>query len=295
MRSSRNVTEVLSPPTEPLSASPSPREGGKWADAMPPPKEHFLNVRTPPGISVDEVIDALEALIGVPEIYIGVSSLRAVQVLLDCGGLRLGTHVSQLVPVARQVAGVTCLYLPSFVPDNEVVNSLKSFGTTLKIEEARYKDRPTIRTGTRHIKMDMMSDNPLPNFAQVSGHRATFEYRGMRRLCRRCNLEGHIRAQCDAPYCVRCGVFGHRTDTYTAACRRCGGAHASVDCTARKSYSMAAAIEVDEFPILGRTPATEQSRLTTLHRAKRPMPRDTGDEREAGGIPAKASAQAAAS
>ncbi|KAH6945480.1 hypothetical protein HPB50_008719 [Hyalomma asiaticum] len=199
---------------------------------------------------------------------VGVNSLRAVQVLLDCGGLRLGTHVSQLIPVARQVASVTCLYLPSFVPDNEVVNSLKSFGTTLKIEGARYKDRPTIRTGTRHIRMDMRSDNPLPNFARVSGHRATFEYRGVRRLCRCCNLEGHIRAQCDTPYCVRCGVFGHRTDTCTAACRRCGGAHASVDCTARKSYSMAAAMEVDEFPTLGRTPATEQSRLTTLRRAK---------------------------
>ncbi|KAH6938650.1 hypothetical protein HPB50_011230 [Hyalomma asiaticum] len=121
----------------------------------------------------------------------------------------------------------------------------------LRIEEARYKDRPTIRTGTRCIKMDMRPHNPLPNIARVSGHRATFEYRGVRRLCRRCNLEGHIRAQCDTRYFVRCGVFGYRTDTCTAPCRRCGGAHASVDCTARKSHSMAAAMEVDEFPVLG--------------------------------------------
>ncbi|KAL1475091.1 hypothetical protein MTO96_037539 [Rhipicephalus appendiculatus] len=36
---------------------------------MPPPKEHFFNVRTPPGTSVDEVIDATETLVGLQEIY----------------------------------------------------------------------------------------------------------------------------------------------------------------------------------------------------------------------------------
>ncbi|KAH6919760.1 hypothetical protein HPB50_029252 [Hyalomma asiaticum] len=239
---------------------------------MPPPKEHFFHVRTPPGTSVDEVIDALEALVGTTEIYsvqnlggqdfqVGLNSLRAVQVLLDCGGLRLGTNVSQLILVSRQVASVTCF--------TEVVNRLKSYGTTLRIEEACYKDRPTIRTGTRHIKMDMRPDNPLPNFARAIG------------------LPLNTAA---------CGVFGLRTDTCTAACPRCGGAHATVDCTARQSYSMAEAREVDEFSVLRRMAATEhpQKRLTTLRRAKRPMPREAGHEREAGSIPAKASAQAAA-
>ncbi|KAL1444933.1 hypothetical protein MTO96_045304 [Rhipicephalus appendiculatus] len=36
---------------------------------MPPPKEHFFNVRTPLGTSVDEVIDATETLVGLQEIY----------------------------------------------------------------------------------------------------------------------------------------------------------------------------------------------------------------------------------
>lgn len=79
-------------------------------------------------------------------------------------------------------------------------------------------------------------------------------------------------------------------------CRCCGSAHATVDCTAHNFYSMTAANEVDEYPVLGRTPVTEypQGRLTTLHCAKRPMPRDAGDEREVSDISAKAPAQAAA-
>ncbi|KAH6920120.1 hypothetical protein HPB50_028892 [Hyalomma asiaticum] len=70
------------------------------------------------------------------------------------------------------------------------------------------------------MKMDMRPDNPLPNFVRAGGHRATFEYRGVHRLCWRCKLEGHIRAQSGTPHCASCGMFGHRTDTCTAAPRQ---------------------------------------------------------------------------
>ncbi|KAG0435175.1 hypothetical protein HPB47_018644 [Ixodes persulcatus] len=49
--------------------------------------------------------------------------------------------------------------------------------------------------------------------------------------------EGHVRAQSTTDYCDRCGVFGHPTEDCTANCRRCGGTHATVDCTAKRSYS----------------------------------------------------------
>ncbi|KAH6946570.1 hypothetical protein HPB50_014044 [Hyalomma asiaticum] len=58
---------VLLPPPEPQVQA---RVGAATrAGTMPPPKENFFNVRAPPGTSVDEVIDALEALVGTPEIY----------------------------------------------------------------------------------------------------------------------------------------------------------------------------------------------------------------------------------
>ncbi|KAH8033856.1 hypothetical protein HPB51_016628 [Rhipicephalus microplus] len=103
------------------------------------------------------------------------------------------------------------------------------------IEGARYEDHPSIRAGTRYLKVDMRLQNPLSNFARVRGHKETFEYHGEKPPCRRCNQKGHFKAPCDTPNCARWGVFMHHTDTCTEPCRRCGGAQARVDCTARKS------------------------------------------------------------
>lgn len=179
------------------------RGGATQVVTMPPPKEHFFNIRTPPGTSVGEAIDAMEALVAIEEIYsvqhhggfdfqAGVNSIQAAQDLLETGCLRLGTRVDPLVPVARQVASVTCLYLLCYVPDNEVATSLKSFGTTLRKEKARYKDRNSLRMGARYISWRIHS-RILHEWAA----RPTFEYRGVRHLC---NLEGH-KAQCDTPHC----------------------------------------------------------------------------------------------
>ncbi|KAG0415775.1 hypothetical protein HPB47_007049 [Ixodes persulcatus] len=47
----------------------------------------------------------------------------------------------------------------------------------------------------------MKEANPLPNFLRVAGHRATFDYSGLKRVCRRCRQEGHVWAQCTTGYC----------------------------------------------------------------------------------------------
>ncbi|KAH7932327.1 hypothetical protein HPB51_029357 [Rhipicephalus microplus] len=142
--------------------------------------------------------------------------------------------------------------------------------------------------------MDMWLENVLPDFARVGGHTATYDYRGVKSLCPRCHQEDHFKAQFDTPHCARCGVFRHNTDTCTAPCRRCGGAHASVDCTARKLYSMAAAMDSDEFPILGTEPATGQTqrRMTTLCPAKRLKLSDAEERSHPSVIPEKINAGA---
>ncbi|KAM7293718.1 hypothetical protein ISCGN_023311 [Ixodes scapularis] len=72
--------------------------------------------------------------------------------------------------------------------------------------------------------MDM--SKPVPNFIHIQGHRVMVDYRGLRRVCSQCGLEGHIGHACKTPLCERCGVFWHATAGYTAPCLRCSHSHA---------------------------------------------------------------------
>ncbi|CAN8006310.1 unnamed protein product [Ixodes hexagonus] len=138
------------------------------------------------------------------------------------------------------------MFLPTFVRNELLVQALSAYGKVLEITHAMYYT--TVKTGTRHIKMEMKESDPVPNFLRVGGHRATFDYRGIKRVCRRCRGEGHIRANCTTEYCDRCAVFGHATEGCTVSCRRCGGSHATVDCAVQRSYSsMVSGTALSEF------------------------------------------------
>ncbi|KAG0416417.1 hypothetical protein HPB47_006431 [Ixodes persulcatus] len=82
----------------------------------------------------------------------------------------------------------------------------------------------------------MKKSTPVPTFLRVSGHRATFYYRSLKRVCPRCQQEGHLKAACNVPYCARRTVFGHDTVGMATGCGRCMAAHVTVDCTQRRSY-----------------------------------------------------------
>ncbi|KAG0443428.1 hypothetical protein HPB47_014933 [Ixodes persulcatus] len=99
--------------------------------------------------------------------------------------------------------------------------------------------------------MEIKESTPVPNFLRVSGHRATFDYRGLKR-------EGHLKAACNVPYCTRCAAFGHDTVGCAAGCGRCGAAHATVDCTQRRSDSAVAGCGQGDFQAL--TPASQTPR-----------------------------------
>ncbi|KAM7300839.1 hypothetical protein ISCGN_016424 [Ixodes scapularis] len=150
------------------------------------------------------------------------------------------------------------MFLPTYVRNDLLVQALSAHGKVLEITHATYRSTPTVKTGTRYVRIEMKESDSVPNFLRIGGHRATFDYPGIKRVCRRCRLEGHIRANCTTEPCDRCAVFGHATEGCTSDCRRCGGSHATVDCVARWSYSsMVAGTALSDFPPL--SPAHEVS------------------------------------
>ncbi|CAN7942381.1 unnamed protein product, partial [Ixodes hexagonus] len=238
----------------------------------PPPKSGAFDIVVPLGTSSDDLIDAVACVVGLPEVYsaqhlgaqsfqIVVNSRSAAAKLKEAGAVTIAstqvpivgirTFRPPIVPAGPQVTNVTCMFLPTFVRNELLVQALSAHGKVLEITHAMYHRTPTVKTGTRHIKMEMKESDPVPNFLRVGGHRATFDYRGIKRVCRRCRGEVHIRANCTTEYCDRCAVFGHATEGCTVSCRRCGGSHATVDCAVRRSYSsMVSGTASSEFPPL---------------------------------------------
>lgn len=230
-----------------------------------PTKALTFDVSCPPGASVDSIFDAATGIVGTAELFsvqhlgatnfqLSVTSSSAMSRIVNAGALSIGGTLVPIVPVGPQVTAITCLFLPVYVKSEALAAALAPYGKVLDIRFGVYQDHPTLRTGTRYIRMEMKEATPVPNFLRVSGHRATFDYRGLRRVCRRCQREGHIKAACNVPYCTRCAAFGHDSAGCAAGCGRCGAAHATVDCTQRRTYSSVAGQSPDEFPALTSTP-----------------------------------------
>ncbi|KAH6930036.1 hypothetical protein HPB50_008107 [Hyalomma asiaticum] len=162
--------------------------------------------------------------------------MGAMSLIVDAGYLVIGGERVQVVPVGPQVTNVTCLFLPSFVSNESLVSLRQSAHRDQWFDECAARSAHR----TRFIRMEMNAANPVPNYLRISGHRATFDYRGLQRVCRKCGSSGHLRAQCTAPFCGRCGVHGHASDGCDRPCRRCGDGHPTVVCPVRRSYSDAA-------------------------------------------------------
>ncbi|KAG0443536.1 hypothetical protein HPB47_014805 [Ixodes persulcatus] len=219
-----------------------------------PPKAQSFVFSAPAEVPVDEIIDSLYGLVGEDSLthlqhfgamkfLAAVGSTAAADKMVAQGHLLLRNVVVPLEQVGPRIIHVTVFRLPPYVPDDALQAVFSSYGKVLAISHLTYKDRPKLFTGTRVLRMEMKT--PVPNFVNVGGHRVMCEYRGMKKVCARCGLEGHFGAACRTPRCDRCGVFGHGTDGCNAPCKRCGHNHATTDCTQRRSYS---AVIRDEGP-----------------------------------------------
>ncbi|KAG0416165.1 hypothetical protein HPB47_006649 [Ixodes persulcatus] len=156
-----------------------------------------------------------------------------------------------IVPAGPQETNVTCMFLPTYVCNDLLIQALSTHWKVLQITHATYRSTPTVKIGTRYVRIEMKEPDPVPNFPRIGGHRATFDYPCIKRVSRRCRLEGHIRVNCKTEHCDRCPVFGHTTDGCTSDCRWCGDSHATVDCVAPRSFSsMVAGTASFDFPAL---------------------------------------------
>ncbi|KAG0413363.1 hypothetical protein HPB47_009491 [Ixodes persulcatus] len=88
--------------------------------------------------------------------------------------------------------------------------------------------------------MKMNEQNTVPNFL-------TTDYRGMKRVCRRCKKESHFKAS-------------RRT-------------HGTVDCSARRSYSAVAGLPAEDFPVLPGT-SKETAKADLAGTASRQLPQE---------------------
>ncbi|KAG0415820.1 hypothetical protein HPB47_007006 [Ixodes persulcatus] len=239
-------------------------------------RDSTFDVSCPPGASVNSIFDAAAAIVGTAELHsvkhlggtnfqLSVTSSSAMSRIVTAGALTISGTSVPIVPVFPQVTFITCLYLSIYVRNEALASALSLCGKVLDIRFGVYQDHPNLRTGTRYIRMEMKESTPVPNFLRVSGHRATFDYRGLTRVCRSCQQEDHLKAACNVPYCTRCA----------AGCVRCGAAHATVDCTQRRSYSAVAGCGQDDFPALtpaSQTPKSQDRPLTPLPLLRRRPP-----------------------
>lgn len=247
-----------------------------------PSKAQAFDVVVPAGTSPETVVDATASIVGLSEVHcvqhmggmnfqVTVKSMASMTLIVDAGYLTIGGERIPVVPVGPQVTNVACLFLPAFVSNEVLVQALSPYGKVLTVTAGVMSARRGVLTGTRYVRMEMSPTNRVPNYLRVSGHRVTFDYRGLQRVCRRCGSSGHYRAQCTAPFCGRCGVHGHESEGCDRPCRRCGDNHPTTVCPVRRSYSDATAGTFPALPSVSPTATDEREPGAVLEERQNPI------------------------
>lgn len=118
----------------------------------------------------------------------------------------------------------------------------------MAVSVATHANYPSVRTGTRLVKIDMKENNAIPNFMRISGHPVTMDYRGLKRVCSRCWREGYFKAQCQEPFCELCGIFGHATEGCSSNYNLSGRAHAPTSSTILQRYFAVTRVALTKIP-----------------------------------------------
>ncbi|KAG0423160.1 hypothetical protein HPB47_001049 [Ixodes persulcatus] len=185
------------------------------ASTVLPAKGMCFSFSVPADTAVDEIMDAFQ-------VTAGSGGLKFLQ---HQGGTRFMSSVTSISAANRLVAQGNLVLRDVAVPLEAVgVHVLHVF--------------IFVPRRTRVVKVEMTKQ--IHNFVTTQGRRVMLDCRGLRRVCSRCEQEGHIGPACKTARCERCAVFGHPTAGCTAPCFRCGHAHATADCKQRRSYAAVA-------------------------------------------------------
>lgn len=223
----------------------------------PVPKAQCFKLDAPKDASVDDIIDAIEDVVGPHglkglqhqggmKFCAAVSSAAAAKTLNERGAIVVNGTSCPVTCIGPQIINVTVYRFQWYMNDQDLGAALSPYGRVLSVHYPSFNGRPRIENGVRLVRIEMKS--PVPNFLSVRGYKVQCEYRGVKRVCSRCEREGHNRSDCKTPWCPRCEAFGHEFDSCSAVCRRCRGDHATADCLRPRSYADAAS----EFPELPR-------------------------------------------
>ncbi|KAH6934547.1 hypothetical protein HPB50_025297 [Hyalomma asiaticum] len=153
-----------------------------------PSKAVVFDIVVPTGTSPETTVDAT-ASIGARNFQVTVKSTDAMSLIVDAGYLVIGGERVQVVPVGPQVTNVACLFLPSFVSNEALVQALSPYGKVLTVTSGLMSARRGVLTGTRFIRIECAED-----VVQA----ATYEHSAWRRfvvVAARCG-DGHPTVVC---------------------------------------------------------------------------------------------------
>ncbi|KAH7978299.1 hypothetical protein HPB49_005137 [Dermacentor silvarum] len=129
-------------------------------------KAQVFAVVVPTRNGLETVVDATTSIVSLSEVYcvphmeclnfqVTVKSITSMSLIVHAGCLVICGERCPAVPVGPQVTNVTCLFLPSFVPNEVLVRALAPYGKVLSVYAGLMSGRRGVLTGTRFVRMEM--------------------------------------------------------------------------------------------------------------------------------------------
>lgn len=211
----------------------------------PPPKNHCFVFNAPKDASCGDIIGALEDVVGKGSLdtlqrqggsrfCAAVANAEAATKLSSRGAIVVNGISTPVACLDSRIVYVTVYRLLQCITDEDLAAALAPYGKVLVVQPPNFQGRRQAGNGTRLVRIQLQ--RPIPNFMSVLGCRVQCEYKGVKRVCYRCELEGHMGRQCPTPWCELCWASGHDTSSCPASSGRRGRARATTaECVETRS------------------------------------------------------------